>query len=70
MVKVALELGSNSSKHTREWMVCLDIILSLVFGNDLPGKDQVAKLGPAVCVGSDWGFRYKEIGAMGHAAGP
>ena len=51
-------------------MVGLDIILSLVFGNDLPSKDQVAKLGPVVCVGSDWGFRYKEIGAMGHAAGP
>ena len=38
------------------WMVRLDIILSLVFGNDLPGKDQVAKLGPAVGVGSDWSF--------------
>ena len=38
------------------WMVYLDIILSLVFGNDLPSKDQVAKLEPAVGVGSDWSF--------------
>ena len=30
----------------------------------------MAKLRPAVCVGSDRGFGYKEIGAMGHAAGP
>ena len=28
----------------------------------------MTKLGPVVCVGLDWGFRYKEIGAMGHAA--
>ena len=33
-------------------MVGLDIILSLVFGNDLPSKGQVAKFGLAVCVGS------------------
>ena len=39
------------------WMVCLDVILSLLFGNGLLSKDQVTKLRPAVCVGSDWGFR-------------
>ena len=38
------------------WMVYLDIILSLVFENDLLSKDQVAKLGPVVGVGSDWSF--------------
>ena len=37
-------------------MECLDIILSLLFGNGLPSKDQVTKLGPAVYVGSGWGF--------------
>ena len=34
-------------------MVYLDVILSLVFGNDLSSKNQVAKLGPTVGVGSD-----------------
>ena len=37
-------------------MVYLDIILSLVFRNDLPSKDQVAKLGLAVGVGLNWSF--------------
>ena len=37
-------------------MVCLDVILFLLFGNGLPSKDQVTKLGPAICVGSNWGF--------------
>ena len=49
-------------------MVCLDIIISLLFGNGLLSKDQMTKLGPAVCVGSNWGFGYTEIGVMGHAA--
>ena len=66
MVKVALELGSHSSRHARQrcfpghcWACsgwCLDVILSLLFGNGLPSKDQVTKLGLAVCVGSNWGF--------------
>ena len=33
--------------------MCLDVILSLLFGNGLPSNDQVTKLGPEVCVGSD-----------------
>ena len=37
-------------------MVCLDVILSLLFGNGLPSKDQVTRLRPAVYVGSDLGF--------------
>ena len=37
-------------------MVCLNIILSLLLKNGLRSKDQVAKLGPAICVGSGWGF--------------
>ena len=49
-------------------MVCLDVILSLLFGNGLPTKDQMTKLGPAVSVGSNWGFGSKEIGVIGHAA--
>ena len=36
--------------------MCLDIILSLLIWNGLPSKDQVTKLRPVVCVGSDWGF--------------
>ena len=43
-------------------MVCLDVILSLLFGNGLPSKDQVIKLWPAVYgfklgfwVERDWG---------------
>ena len=35
------------------WMVCLDVILSLLFRNGLSSKGQVMKLGPAVCAGSD-----------------
>ena len=38
------------------WMVGLDIIIYLVFGNNLPSKGQVAKFGPAVCVGLGWDF--------------
>ena len=37
-------------------MVCLNVILSLLLKNGLLSKDQVAKLGPAVCVGSGWDF--------------
>ena len=37
-------------------MVYLNVILSLLLGNGLPSKDQVAKLGPVICVGSSWGF--------------
>ena len=37
-------------------MVCLDVIISLLFENGLSSKDQVKKLGLAVCEGSDWGF--------------
>ena len=33
--------------------MCLDVILSLLFGNGLPSNDQVTKLGLEVCVGSD-----------------
>ena len=29
------------------WMVCSDVILSLLFWNGLPSKGQVTKLGPA-----------------------
>ena len=32
-------------------MVCLIVILSLLLGNGLSSKDQVAKLGPIICVG-------------------
>ena len=34
------------------WMVCSNVILSLLFGNGLPSKGQVMKLGPAFCAGS------------------
>ena len=27
-----------------------------IYGNGLPSKDQVTKLGPAICAGSNWGF--------------
>ena len=37
-------------------MVYLDFIFSLLFRNGLSSNDQETKLGPAVCVGSDWGF--------------
>ena len=37
-------------------MECLNVILSLLLGNSLSSKDQVAKLGPVVCVVLDWGF--------------
>ena len=47
-------------------MVCLNVIPYLLLGNSLPSKDQVAKLGPVVRVGLDWGFGHKETGAMGH----
>ena len=66
-MKVALKLGSNSSRHAWQWCFLgtvghaidggLDIILSLVLGNDLPSKGQVAKFGLAVCMGLGWGFR-------------
>ena len=31
--------------------------LSIIVRDGLPNNDQVTKLGPAVCVGSDWGFQ-------------
>ena len=51
------------------WMVCSEVILSLLFANGLPSKGQVTKLGPAICVGSGWGFGQKEIGDVGHTVG-
>ena len=36
-------------------MVYLDVTFPLLFGNGLPNNDQVTKLGPTICVGSDWG---------------
>ena len=67
MANVALELGSNSSRNAWQRcflgtaghaMVCSDLSLSLLFGNDLLSGGQVMKLGPAVCAGwveRDWG---------------
>ena len=78
MVRVALELGSHSSRYARQqcslwycrvckgWCV-LNVILSLLLGNGLLSKDQVAKLGLAICVGSGCGFGQKETEAMGYA---
>ena len=34
-------------------MMYLDVILPLLFEDGLPSNDQVTKLGPAVCMGSD-----------------
>ena len=51
-----LDNGVSWALPSTLWMVYLDIILSLVFRNDLPSKDQVAKLGLAVGVGLNWSF--------------
>ena len=37
-------------------MVRLNVILSSLLKKGLSSKDQVGKLGPAVCVGSGWAF--------------
>ena len=36
-------------------MVYLDVTFPLLFENGLPNNDLVTKLGPTICVGSNWG---------------
>ena len=45
----------ETSMPSMQRMVYLDVTFPLLFGNGLPNNDQVTKLGPTVCVGSDWG---------------